>query len=361
MQEDLSELMRVGRLEGAERRRLGLLNNSGEQGTSIKVELSQGTEPNSTLVTGLRTVLATGTITKKTVTAEGDMEDEEVIFDMEKGPRMRPPPPAPKPKYHSRWMRRQQTTTMSSTQTTATDPEKLAIKIKSLNLEAIAKKRETDLQAEILSGSLRQERLKKQLQECSRNRRQASATALNVDGGTSCRGATASRRSADDDNTDDWQAELLHDVNEKTFEKLDNIAAGIDEMASRERWLFCRSCKSWHTVPCSRTSSKCRILSMPGLLLQTRPINAAGIQGKGDYSIVDLHGVAVYKHRYDVVLDASTSIIMIEMPFLRRKTEMGKLRTAMEKASKEYDKERELYAALEEELSRFETMLSSTV
>jgi hypothetical protein len=40
MQEDLSELMRVGRLEGAERRRLGLLNNSGEQGTIIKVELS---------------------------------------------------------------------------------------------------------------------------------------------------------------------------------------------------------------------------------------------------------------------------------------------------------------------------------
>jgi hypothetical protein len=31
MQEDLSELMRVGRMEGAERRRLGLLNNSGDQ------------------------------------------------------------------------------------------------------------------------------------------------------------------------------------------------------------------------------------------------------------------------------------------------------------------------------------------
>jgi hypothetical protein len=38
--------MRVGRLEGAERRSLGLLNNSEEQGTSIKVELSQGTERN---------------------------------------------------------------------------------------------------------------------------------------------------------------------------------------------------------------------------------------------------------------------------------------------------------------------------
>jgi hypothetical protein len=40
---------------------------------------------------------------------------------------------------------------------------------------------------------------------------------------------------------------------------------------------------------------------------------------------------------------------------------MGKLRTAMEKASSEYDQERELYAGLEEELKRFEAMLSSTV
>jgi hypothetical protein len=110
-------------------------------------------------------------------------------------------------------MRRQQTTTME-TQTTATDPETLAIKIESLNLEAIAKKREKDLQGEILSGSLWQEKLKKQLQECSRNRHQASATATNVDVGTSCRGATASRRSAeaDDNNTYDWQEELIHDV-----------------------------------------------------------------------------------------------------------------------------------------------------
>jgi hypothetical protein len=337
MQEDLSELMRSGRLEGAERRRLGLLNNSGKQGSSIKVELSQGRELNSTLVTGSRTVSAKGTVTKETVTANVDMEDEEVIFEMEKGTRMRPPPPTPKPKYRSRWMRRQQTTTMG-TQTTATDPENLAIKMESLNLEAIEKKRETDLQAEILSGSLRQERLKKQLQECLRNRRQASATATSVDGGgTSCRGATASRRSAgpEEDNTDDWQPALLHDVDEETFEKLDNIVADIDEMASRERWLFCRSCKSWHTVPCSRTSSKFLMLSILGLLLQTRPINATEIQGKGDYSIADLHGVAVFEHRYDAVLDASTSIIMIEMPFLRLRAEMGKLRTAMEKASKE--------------------------
>jgi hypothetical protein len=113
-------------------------------------------------------------------------------------------------------------------------------------------------------------------------------------------------------------------------------------MASRERWLFCRSCKSWHTVPCSRTSSKFLMLSILGLLLQTRPTNAAEIQGKGDYTIADLHGIAVYKHRYDAVLDASTLIIMIEMHFLRLRAEMGKLRTAMETASKEYDQEREL-------------------
>jgi hypothetical protein len=178
----------------------------------------------------------------------------------------------------------------------------------------------------------------------------------------SCRGATASRRSAgaDDNNTDDWQAELLHDVDEQTFEKLDNIAEDIDEMASRERWLICRSCKSWHTVPCSRTSSKFLMLSILGLLLQTRPINAAAMQGKGDYSIAESHGVAVYEHRYDAVLDASTSIIMIEMPFLRLRAEMGKLRTAMEKASKEYNQESKLYSGLEEELDRLETMLSST-
>jgi hypothetical protein len=89
MQEDLSELMRVGRLEGVERRRLGLLNNSGKQGSSIKVELSQGTKLNSILATGSRTVSAKGTVTKETVTANVDMEDEEVIFEIEKGPRMR--------------------------------------------------------------------------------------------------------------------------------------------------------------------------------------------------------------------------------------------------------------------------------
>jgi hypothetical protein len=49
--------------------------------------------------------------------------------------------------------------------------------------------------------------------------------------------------------------------------KLDNMASDIDEMAKRERWIFCRSCKGWHTVPCSRTSSKFLMLSILGLLL----------------------------------------------------------------------------------------------
>jgi hypothetical protein len=64
-------------------------------------------------------------------------------------------------------------------------------------------------------------------------------------------------------------------VDEDTFAKLDTMAADLDEMATRERWLFCRSCKAWHTVPCSKTSSKFLMLSIMGLLLQTQPINAA--------------------------------------------------------------------------------------
>jgi hypothetical protein len=232
-----------------------------------------------------------------------------------------------------------------ATQTSLTweEPEVLAVKMEAMNLEAIAKEREMELKAEILSGTLRQERLKKQLEECSKNRRQASATATSAGAGESCQGRTVSRRTADeeDSNTDDWRAELLHDVDKDTFGKLDRMAADLDKMATRERWLFCRFCKAWHTVPCSKTSSKFLMLSISGLLLQTRPINAADMaadmQGKGDYSIADSHGVAVYEHRYDAVLDASTSIIVIEMPFLRLKAEMGKLRTAMEKASSEYD------------------------
>jgi hypothetical protein len=75
MQEPFSELMRVGRLEGAERRRLDCINNSGEEGNSIKVKLSHGTEQNSTSDTGSRTVSTTGTIR-----VEVEEEDDEVIF-----------------------------------------------------------------------------------------------------------------------------------------------------------------------------------------------------------------------------------------------------------------------------------------
>jgi hypothetical protein len=59
------------------------------------------------------------------------------------------------------------------------------------------------------------------------------------------------------------------------------------------------------------------------------------------------------------MLDASSTIIMIKTPFLRLRREMGKLRMAMDKASKEYDQE--LYASMEEELTRFDVTLSSTV
>jgi hypothetical protein len=74
----------------------------------------------------------------------------------------------------------------------------------------------------------------------------------------SCRGATASRQASgpDDEDTDDWQAELLHDVDKDKFMKQDNMASDINVLATKERWIFCTSCKGWHTVPCSRTSSK---------------------------------------------------------------------------------------------------------
>jgi hypothetical protein len=137
MQRDLGELMKEGRREGAnERRRLGLLNSFGNQGESTKGKLSQRTEHNLTLDTGLR-------ISSETA---DDMEDDNVIFERKKGPKRKPPPP----QYRSRWMRRQQTATMG-TQTMAPNPTNLAIKMEGLNL---AQKRETELQQEILRGSL---------------------------------------------------------------------------------------------------------------------------------------------------------------------------------------------------------------
>jgi hypothetical protein len=244
MQEPFSELLRVGRLEGAERRRLYHLRNSGDEGNSIKEELLQRTERNSTSDTGSRTVSKKGTIT-----VEFEEEDDEVMIEMEKGPRERlPSQTLAATKYRSRWMRRKPASTMA-TQTSFTweEPEILAVKMEAMNLEAIAKKREKELKAEILSGTLRQERLKKQLEEC----------------------------------TDDWQAELLHDVDEDTFGKLDTMAADLNEMATRERWLFCRSCKAWHMVPCSKTSSKFLMLSILGLLLQTRKADQRGGYGGG--------------------------------------------------------------------------------
>jgi hypothetical protein len=145
-----------------------------------------------------------------------------------------------------------------------------------------------------LSWQIRQKRLKEKLDKCSKNRPLASDTVTSVAAGTSCLGYTASRRTEDidDENTDDWQAELLHDVDEDTFAKLDTMSADLDEMATRERWLFCRSCKKWHTVLCSKTSSKFLMLSILGLLLQTRPINTVEmttIQGQADYSIAASH------------------------------------------------------------------------
>jgi hypothetical protein len=86
MQEPFSELMRVGRLEGAERRRRDHLRNSGEEENSIKEELSHRTEQNSTSDTGLRNVSKKGTIT----VGFGE-EDDEVMIEMEKGPRERLP------------------------------------------------------------------------------------------------------------------------------------------------------------------------------------------------------------------------------------------------------------------------------
>jgi hypothetical protein len=344
MQGDLSELMKEGRKEGEnERRGLGLRSTFGHQGASPSATLSQKMEGILTSSTGLRT---------RTETVD-DMEDEEVIFGREKAPKRQPPQ-----QYRSRWMKRQQTATIG-TQTMTANPANLIIKMEGLNL---AQQRETELQQEILRGSLWQERLKKQLEECSRKRRQELATATNVDGGTSCRGTTALRQASgpDDNNTDDWQAELLHDIHEDTFMKLDNLASDIDEMATRERWIYCRSCKRWHTVPCSRTSSKFLMLSILGLLLQTRPMSAE-LQGKSDYSIAPSHGVAVFEHRFDALLDASSTIIMIEMPFLHLRGEMAKLRKDMDKASVEYDQERELYASMLKELTRFDITLSSTV
>jgi hypothetical protein len=97
---------------------------------------------------------------------EFEEEDDKVMFEMEKGPRERLPSQTPAAtKYRSRWMRRKPVNTMA-TQTSLTweEPKVLAVKMEAMNLEAIAKEREKEIKAEILSGTLRQERLKKQLE-----------------------------------------------------------------------------------------------------------------------------------------------------------------------------------------------------
>jgi hypothetical protein len=181
MQSNIGELVRGGKEFDNKRRRLGLPSRFGRQGAreSLDAKLSQKTEGSSISGTGLRT-------RPETV---DNMEDKEVIFKMEKGPKQQievegsagnaRQPPLPQP-YHSRWMRMPQTA----------------------------------------GGDTHNVR------HLSRKRRQELATASNADGGTSCQGPTASRRASGPDNynTDDWQAELLHDVNEDTFLKLDTMA-----------------------------------------------------------------------------------------------------------------------------------------
>jgi hypothetical protein len=70
MQLDIGELLEEGRKEGNNER-------FGHQGASPKAKLSQKTEGSTTSSTGLRT---------RTETVD-NMEDEEVIFEMEKGPK----------------------------------------------------------------------------------------------------------------------------------------------------------------------------------------------------------------------------------------------------------------------------------
>jgi hypothetical protein len=164
MQEPFSELMRVGRIEGAERRLRNHLRNSGEEGNGIKEELSQRTERSTTSDTGSRTIS-----TKGRVTVEFEEEDDEVMIEMERGPRdRRPSETLGATKYRSRWMRRKPASTMvTQTSLMWEEPEVLAIKMELMNLEAIAKEREKKLKADILTGTIwqAQEAIRRVLQE----------------------------------------------------------------------------------------------------------------------------------------------------------------------------------------------------
>jgi hypothetical protein len=102
MQEPFSELMRLGRIEGAELRLRNHLHNSGEEGRSIKEELSQRTEQSTSSSTGSRTLATTGK-----VTVDFEEEDDEVMIEMEKAPTDRiPAQTLGATRYRSRWMRR---------------------------------------------------------------------------------------------------------------------------------------------------------------------------------------------------------------------------------------------------------------
>jgi hypothetical protein len=158
--------MRVGRIEGAELRLQNHLRNSGEEGRNIKEELSQRTERSTTSDTGLRTVATTGK-----VTVDFEEEDDEVMIEMEKAPTDRlPAQTLGATRYRSRWMRRKPSSTIASQRSlTWEDPEVLSVKMEAMNLEAIAKAQEKKLKADILTGTIRQKRLKEQLEECSKN------------------------------------------------------------------------------------------------------------------------------------------------------------------------------------------------
>jgi hypothetical protein len=97
---------------------------------------------------------------------EFEEEDDEVMIKMERGPRdRRPSETLGATKYRSRWMRRKPASTMASqTSLTWEEPEVMVVKIEAMNLETIAKEREKKLKADILTGTIRQERLKKQLE-----------------------------------------------------------------------------------------------------------------------------------------------------------------------------------------------------
>jgi hypothetical protein len=153
MQTPFSELMRQGRIEGAELRRQNLLRNSGDEGRSIKEESLQRTVQSTSSSTASRTIATTGK-----VTVDFEEEDDEVMIEMEKAPKDRTPAQAlGATRYRNRWMRRKPSSTIASqTCLTWEDPE-------AMNLEAIAAAKDKKLKAVILAGTLWQKRLKEQL------------------------------------------------------------------------------------------------------------------------------------------------------------------------------------------------------